>query len=245
MSAGHGGSWPAGLAGLGVLAALVPSPVAVLRTLGGSRTAIDGDAATVAALAVAAIVVWTALGMAAVIGATVLLARLPGSTGAIGRAVLARLLPRRWQPWIGALAGMALLSGVAACGTGVAAADPGTPAAAVADSGSNTVTTPILGTPILGPTTTAAGPLLDINGLDWPTGAASHRRCAKRRCADRGRGIAGAAAPIDHLDEHRRQPLERVQSVPGVCGLGFATNVDQQHGIGARDGNAGGHAPTA
>ena len=148
-----------GLAGLGVLAAFVPTPIAVLRTLGGSQAAIGGDPATVAALTVGSLVVWTALGMAAAIGATVLMARLPGSAGAFGRAVLARLLPRRWRPWIGALAGLALLSGVAACGTGVAAAaDPGSSAVATA---------------IVSPTPTAAGPLLNINGLDWPTEAAS------------------------------------------------------------------------
>ena len=209
-----------------------------------ASTAIDGDAATVAALAVAAIVVWTALGMAAVIGATVLLARLPGSTGAIGRAVLARLLPRRWQPWIGALAGMALLSGVAACGTGVAAADPGTPAAAVADSGSNTVTTPILGTPILGPTTTA-GPLLNINGLDWPTGAASPGAATTGGASTEVVGSPEPPHPSITSTSAGGNTLERVQSVPGICGLGFATNVDQQHGIAARDGNAGGRAPTA
>jgi LysM repeat protein len=155
------------LFGLGVLALLLPSPVAVLHLAAGRPTGVAGDGATAAALVVAAILVWTVLGLAAGITATALLARLPGRLGRCARVALGHLVPHRWRAWTGALIGVTLLAGTAGCG----ADSPGRAGDHRPPAASATIQTsvPVAPTP---PEATAAGAgvLLRVDGLDWPTG---------------------------------------------------------------------------
>jgi LysM repeat protein len=160
------------LFGLGVLALLLPSPVAVAHLTMGRPATIDGDAVTVAALVVAAVLVWTVLGLAAGIAACAALARLPGRIGRFGRAALGHLVPHRWRAWTGALIGVTLLAGTAACGADSSPASDRGPT-----TGPATVETLRPGLPgaTATPNPTAAGPgvLVRIDGLDWPTAAST------------------------------------------------------------------------
>lgn len=136
------------------LVLLLPSPASMVRLLLGEPAAIAGDGATVAALVVATAAVWAVLATLAGVLAVAMLARLPGRWGRCSRVVLRCLVPHRWQAWTGAVVGVALLAGTAACGHPDPTATPAPPSPSVA----GTVTSDVA---------------LTVEGLDWPTSTPS------------------------------------------------------------------------
>lgn len=153
------------LAGLVGLAVLLPSPLAIARLLAGQPAAIAGDGATVAALVVAAVAVWALLVATVGVCAVALLSRLPGRAGRWGAVALRHLVPHRWRAWTGAVVGITLLAGTAACGSAGngSRSSTGTSAIASTADAASTSTTVEIG----------SGALLTLDGLDWPTDAPS------------------------------------------------------------------------
>lgn len=107
------------------LAAVVPDPRAVLRTLAGAEAGPVGpQALDAAALAVAGAIVWGLIGWTLLIAVLALLARGPGVVGRSAHRVLRRVAPGFVRRVVIAGMGVTVLTGAAACSTDGSVAGP-------------------------------------------------------------------------------------------------------------------------
>ena len=171
-----------GLAGLVVVALLLPSPVATIGYLangpsdpskGGSGSA--GDPTTAAALTACTAVVWVILLWAGTVLLAAGAARLPGLSGRLGSRLLRALLPRSARPLVSAVVGLSLLAATAACNTATPGMDgtTGLGAGGTAPTSIATADAAPTGQPTATPGAILPGDIVAIGGLDWPVDSAA------------------------------------------------------------------------
>lgn len=150
--------WQAGLGLAGPYAAalLLPSPAGQIALLTDSRPdVVVGAIAVLVAIAVT----WSLAAWSVTVCGVALLARVPGTTGAMARRILGGITPTVIRRVVMTAAGLSVAAGLAACGTSAAAGAPALPASAMSAS-------------IAAPATPAdlppAVPALPEVDLDWP-----------------------------------------------------------------------------
>ena len=178
------GAVVAGIAGLGVLALLLPTPFPLtgpspsgvgsvgVGPSGGGAVAV-GVVTEHALLSAAGLTVWILLGWQMLVVASALLGRMPGQLGRGGRAMLRRLAPWSAARVVAAAVGLTLLSGTSACAAGLT---PG--GTEVGGSATETVSTST-SVSVSVPTTDTGSPAVPSGGagsdhvitsmsIDWP-----------------------------------------------------------------------------
>lgn len=214
------------LVGFTGLAAVVPGPLTVLRTLTGTHPGPVGpQSLDVVALTVAGAIVWGLIGWTVLIAVVALLARAPGAVGRGGRRLLRRVAPGFVRRAVIAGMGVSVLAGAAACSSDGGNTGPHSERPAVvmvtADRGIGTAADVALGTAV----GTAVG-LADVGSSDvdmadvgrapnneWPgtaiRGVPSPAAAPPHAAAPPAAAVAGAAADRAVGEVDLDWPVER------------------------------------
>lgn len=242
------------IAALAALAMLLPMPWAAIGAVTGSAKAGSdvGAVGQTAMLAIASTAVWILLVWSATVAFCVGIGRLPGTAGAVGRLILARIAPAFARRLVLTVVGAAMVTGVAGYGTAAAAtttsgsshqadahqgnasgqqlvgsADPARSWIAVEGS------TVQLGAGSAQPRSGAVPDLGSVS-LDWPDG----------RAANQLGGMPGPPSPPTPAPTARTRPAARTHPAARSDPAGDraekqpapAVNVDWPSGTGVRGG---------